>query len=37
MTPPNSGLLLGVEALEEAALVARPALATQLMDLCSAS
>jgi hypothetical protein len=45
MTPPNSGLLLEAEAQEveaqeaevqEEALAARLALATQLMDLCSA-
>jgi hypothetical protein len=45
MTPPNLGLLREVEAQEveaqeaevqEEALAARLALATQLMDLCSA-
>ena len=40
MIPPNSGLLLEAEAQEAEvqaeALVARPALAIQLMDLCSA-
>ena len=39
MTPPNSGLLREAEVQEaevqEEALVARLALATQLMDLCS--